>query len=186
MNKTGGERQMRKKVWITISLVLVLPAMLVMSCAKESVQSRTENTPAAAPAAVTGPAAGTGRPLQEGAQTAAQNAAAEFSSRNVHFDFASAKLSPQARQLLNAKAEYLLANPGVGFTVEGHCDERGTSAYNMALGERRAEMVRQYLSYQGISASRMNTVSYGEERPLATGQNEAAWEQNRRAQFVPN
>jgi peptidoglycan-associated lipoprotein len=71
-------------------------------------------------------------------------------------------------------------------TVEGHCDERGTDGYNKALGERRAEAVKEFLVTLGISSNRLNTISYGEERPIAMGQNEASWAKNRRAQFVIN
>ena len=85
-----------------------------------------------------------------------------------------------------SKAEYLRANLGVTVTVEGHCDERGTDAYNKALGDRRAESVKNFLVSLGISANRLNTVSYGEERPIAIGQNEASWAKNRRTQFVIN
>jgi len=71
-------------------------------------------------------------------------------------------------------------------TVEGHCDERGTDAYNIALGERRAEAVKNFLVDLGISANRLNTISYGEERPIVLGQNESSWAKNRRAQLVNN
>jgi peptidoglycan-associated lipoprotein len=71
-------------------------------------------------------------------------------------------------------------------TVEGHCDERGTEAYNIALGERRAESVKNFLVDMGISANRLKTISYGEERPIAMGQDEASWAKNRRAQFMVN
>jgi len=95
-------------------------------------------------------------------------------------------LSDQAQQILNSKADYLSTNPGVEVTVGGHCDDRGTNAYNIALGERRAESAKKYLVDLGISANRLKTISYGEERPIAIGQNEASWFQNRRAQFVIN
>ncbi len=173
---------MRRPVWTAIVSIVIAPAMLFMaSCAKETMQSQPENTPPAAEAA-RGSALGAQPEARPPA--APSDPAAVFRTQNVHFDFASATLSQPARQILNAKAEYLLANPGVAFTVEGHCDERGTSAYNMALGERRAEIVKQYLSYQGIGAERMRTISYGEERPLDSGRNEASWAQNRRAQFT--
>ncbi len=174
---------MRKNMWLALALVMILPVMfLTVSCAKETVQAQSETTPPETPPITAGQAVQP-RPQEERSSTAAQ-AAAAFSNQNVNFDFASAALSDQAREILNTKAEFLHANPGVNFTVEGHCDERGTSAYNIALGERRAEMVKQYFLYQGIRVDRMNTVSYGEERPLSEGQNEASWAINRRAQFV--
>jgi peptidoglycan-associated lipoprotein len=109
-----------------------------------------------------------------------------FVNENIHFGFDSFVLSGQAQQILNSKADYLRANTGITVTVEGHCDERGTEAYNIALGERRAESVKNFLVNLGISANRLNTISYGEERPIAMGQNEAFWAKNRRAQFVIN
>ena len=95
-------------------------------------------------------------------------------------------MSAQAQQILNSRADYLRANSGVTVTVEGHCDERGTEAYNIALGERRAKSVKNFLVDMGISANRLKTISYGEERPIAMGQDEASWAKNRRAQFMVN
>jgi len=123
--------------------------------------------------------------LQTGA-TGREAAAMAFVTENIYFAFDSATLSDQAQEILNGKAEYLRSNSGVAITVEGHCDARGTDAYNMALGERRAESVRGFLVDLGISADRLHTLSYGEERPVAMGQNEASWAKNRRAQFVIN
>jgi peptidoglycan-associated lipoprotein len=109
-----------------------------------------------------------------------------FLEENVHFAFDSFLLSDQARQVLYGKADYLRANPDIAVTVEGHCDDRGTDAYNIALGERRAESVTTFLVNQGIDTDRLDTVSYGEEQPIATEDSEASWARNRRAQFVIN
>jgi peptidoglycan-associated lipoprotein len=170
--------------WIALALVLLLT--MVLSCTQKAVQSQSQTTPPAAPQMMGG-TAGEVTPAPD-AQTltgvATDTVTAAFVQQNVHFDFDSATLSTQARQVLNTKAEYLHANPAVAVTVEGHCDDRGTSSYNMALGERRAEMVKKYLVYQGIQAHRMTTISYGEERPLDTAKTETTWALNRRAQFV--
>ncbi len=85
---------------------------------------------------------------------------------------------------LQSQAQYLMQNPGVNVTVEGHCDERGTRDYNLALGERRANAAKNYLVSLGVPSNRIRTVSYGKERPAATGSNERAWSQNRRAVTV--
>jgi peptidoglycan-associated lipoprotein len=85
--------------------------------------------------------------------------------------------------VLQANAGWLKANPNVRFTVEGHCDERGSEEYNLALGDRRANAVKEYLLSQGIAASRMSTVSYGEERPVCREATEECYAQNRRAHF---
>ena len=88
-----------------------------------------------------------------------------------------------AQAKLKQKAAWLKSNSGAMVTIEGHCDERGTNEYNLALGERRAESARAYLVDLGISASRLSTISYGEERPLDNRSNEEAWSKNRRGQF---
>ena len=131
------------------------------------------------------------RRLQEDrlrADAAAREAARTvFINENIHFAYDSSVLSDQAQQMLNSKADYLRTNPGVTVTVEGHCDERGPDTYNTVLGERRAESAKNFLvNNLGISANRLNTISYGEKRPIAMGQIEDSWAKNRRAQFVIN
>lgn len=102
----------------------------------------------------------------------------------VYFEYDSFNLKADAKSALNAAAEWLNANPSIQVQVEGHTDERGTTEYNLALGERRAGAVKDYLSMRGVSAAQLSTISYGEERPVGVGSNEQAWSQNRRAEFV--
>ncbi len=102
----------------------------------------------------------------------------------VFFDFDSSSLRPDARQITESFGAWLQARPTVITTIEGHTDERGTRAYNLALGERRASSVKRYLTTLGVASNRINTVSFGEERPAVTGSTEYAWALNRRAQFV--
>ena len=99
----------------------------------------------------------------------------------VFFDTDSSTVREDGRQTLNRQAEWLKKYGNYLITIEGHCDERGTREYNLALGERRANAARQYLIAQGIPASRLKTVSYGKERPDPVGSDEAAWSRNRRA-----
>ncbi len=99
----------------------------------------------------------------------------------VFFDTDSSTVREDGRQTLNRQAEWLKKYGNYQITIEGHCDERGTREYNLALGERRANAARQYLIAQGIPASRIKTVSYGKERPDPVGSDEAAWARNRRA-----
>ncbi len=101
----------------------------------------------------------------------------------VYFDFDSAQVNPGERSKLEVVAAYLRDNAGVGLVVEGHCDERGSNEYNLALGERRALAVRAYLVGLGVDGSRVQTKSLGEEQPVALGHDEASWSQNRRASF---
>lgn len=107
-----------------------------------------------------------------------------FLTELVLFDFDSSVLTATAQDRLKRKAEWLKANPRASVIIQGHCDERGTIEYNLALGWRRAESAKAFLVDLGISASRMTTISYGKERPFVEGHYEGAWSQNRRAHFV--
>lgn len=102
----------------------------------------------------------------------------------VFFDTDRSELKPQARSTIEALAAWMNEHPGVALTIEGHCDERGTREYNLALGERRANAVRDYLVALGVSGNRLGTISYGKERPAVPGSNDSAWAQNRRGVFV--
>lgn len=104
--------------------------------------------------------------------------------RDIFFDFDKAELSAAARAALERNAEIFQQYPQARVIIEGHCDERGTEEYNLALGDRRALATHDYLVQLGVSAAQLETISYGEERPFATGHNEAAWAQNRRAHFT--
>ncbi|OLC12208.1 MAG: peptidoglycan-associated lipoprotein [Candidatus Rokubacteria bacterium 13_1_40CM_4_69_39] len=133
----------------------------------------TPSTPAPAPA----PAATTARP-----------APAEFASipelKDIHFDFDKYDIRPDAARTLDANAAWLKSNGNQLLLIEGHCDERGTNEYNLALGERRAKSAMNYLVSQGVQASRITIISYGEERPLCTEHTETCWAQNRRDHFL--
>jgi peptidoglycan-associated lipoprotein len=102
----------------------------------------------------------------------------------VYFEFDSTELSDRARETLQRNADWLVRNPTWAVAIGGHCDERGTIEYNIALGDRRARTVRDYLGSLGVAAARMRVVSYGEERPAVPGHDETAWARNRRAEFV--
>ncbi|WP_243367155.1 peptidoglycan-associated lipoprotein Pal [Fundidesulfovibrio soli] len=104
----------------------------------------------------------------------------------IYFDLDRYDLKPESRQILTRKAEILKQYPEIKLVVEGHCDERGTAEYNLALGERRARAAADYLANLGVAASRLSIVSYGKERPLDPGHNEAAWSKNRRDEFKPS
>jgi peptidoglycan-associated lipoprotein len=104
--------------------------------------------------------------------------------QTIYFEFDQSELSAEARSILSGHAQLLRKYPGVKILIEGHCDERGTIEYNLALGARRAQVVKQYLANSGISETRLATLSYGKERPLDLGHDEGAWIKNRRAVFV--
>jgi len=101
----------------------------------------------------------------------------------IHFEFDKYRLLPEAKAVLEKNAEILKSHPDVKTVIEGHCDERGTAEYNLALGEKRALSARKYLIDLGISPERLSTISYGKERPLDPGSNEEAWSKNRRDEF---
>ncbi len=109
---------------------------------------------------------------------------AVFEDEDIHFDFDKYNIRPDAAEILKRKAEWLKAHPDVRLLIEGHCDERGTEEYNLALGERRTNSAQQFLLNLGVDVSYISTISYGEERPINPGHNEEAWAKNRRAHFV--
>lgn len=198
---------MNKKLGLHVLMaILVAGLFLTASCAKKTVVSDAtaieDQTQASADAAAAEAAAAAAarkaeqerirqQELQEEAarkkateQARTAEAKTRFLDQHILFEFDSSQLTGTARALLREKADWLKANQGHSIVIEGHCDERGTTEYNLALGERRAGAVKQYLQDLGIGSFRMTTVSYGEERPLDPGQNEAAYRKNRRAQFV--
>jgi peptidoglycan-associated lipoprotein len=104
--------------------------------------------------------------------------------KEIYFGFDSFDLNPEARAILKVNADWLKTNASVRLEVEGHCDERGTNEYNLALGAKRAQAAKDYLVTLGISTDRVSTISYGEELPVCKEQNEACWQKNRRDRFV--
>lgn len=102
----------------------------------------------------------------------------------IHFDYDKALIKAEFEPVLKGNAAWLSSHPSTNVTVEGHCDERGTNEYNIALGDRRAGAARKYLNNLGVSGNRLSTVSYGEERPMSSCHDEGCWWQNRRAEFV--
>jgi peptidoglycan-associated lipoprotein len=136
----------------------------------------TERSTRPIPAEVTpGPVTEAPRPTEAGGPIAALE--------KVHFDYDSAALRADARAILDKDIEWLKGNAAIRVQIEGHCDERGTEEYNTALGERRAQSVKDYLVKNGIDAGRLFPISYGESRPADTGHDESAWWKNRRAEF---
>lgn len=130
-----------------------------------------------------GGTAGRGLPGGGAAGVPASERAA-FENEDIYFAFDSAALSQEAQAVLRKKAAFLKAHPNVRVTIEGHCDERGTNEYNLALGEARAKAAKAFLVDLGIASERLATISYGEERPIVRGSTEEAWAKNRRAHFV--
>ena len=189
---------MTQRLFTGLTLLLVIPALLLTaSCAKRTVTSEAPVTQitddeAARLAAEKAKQEELERQraieeakLRDDAATKAQmSEKKQFINEDIYFDFDSASLSPSSVSVLRKKADYLRRNQTASIIIEGHCDDRGTSEYNLALGDRRAESAKAYLLNAGISGNRLKTISYGEERPADTGNNESAWARNRRAHFV--
>jgi peptidoglycan-associated lipoprotein len=123
-------------------------------------------------------------PLEEEKERIQEPEAKAFPEVDVLFNFDRYALTDDSREILKEKADWLEMNGDIRVLIEGHCDERGTNAYNLALGERRAAAVKRYLIQLGIDEERLSTISYGEEMPLDPSTNEAAWAINRRVHFV--
>jgi peptidoglycan-associated lipoprotein len=162
---------MERSRWISVFAIILLTGILAGcgSNARDDQADGVETGAVADDGAFTGDALGAdGRPA----------------SSRIYFDFDSARVDDNSRETLESHASYLSANPGVKVKLEGHCDERGTREYNLALGERRAKAAAKLMELLGVSKSRIDTTSYGEEKPLEEGHTEAAWSKNRRVEII--
>lgn len=182
-------------------VVLCGSMLMVGGCAKKDIVKQDEpipavaapvsppQTPKQAPAAPQPAKEETAQPLaiqgETVSMTAPAQAAPEVKSalEKIYFAFDSSTLSEQSRDTLYRNAEVIIKKSTAKYIVEGHCDERGSDEYNLALGERRAKAAYNYLLTLGVPADRLQSVSYGEERPAEQGHDETAWAQNRRAEF---
>ncbi len=131
-----------------------------------------------------GSVASTGPGAIPGAQVSPREFVESRALREIHFDYDRSDISPEAVKLLEENAKWLKSNAKTLLLIEGHADERGTSEYNLALGERRAKATRDYLVSLGIEGVRVSTISYGKERPLCNEHTDGCWAQNRRAHFL--
>jgi peptidoglycan-associated lipoprotein len=184
---------MRKNLWLALLLVLILPTLLfTVSCAKEEVAAAPEPMEEPAPPEQIEeepppPPGPTPEELQaQEMERALMAAKLDFESNAIYFEFDSAALLPMSQQLLTEKADLLMTHADISATIAGHCDERGTDAYNMALGQRRADAAKEFMVNLGVNANQLSTISYGEEQPADTSSNEDAWSKNRRAEFSIN
>ena len=113
-----------------------------------------------------------------------QSFTASSDLKDIHFKFDQYDLDDNSRAVLQKNAEFLKSNPNLHVEVQGHCDERGTNNYNIALGERRAHSTKKYLVAQGVKSRNVHVISYGEEKPFCFGSGEVCWQENRRAHFM--
>lgn len=165
---------------MTSAILLMSSAALALSaCSKKAPQDIPP------PPVDTAPPTPTPPPPPSGPTPGSQaDFIASVSSDRIYFDTDKSDVDDEDRATLRSQAEWLLRYPQKRVTVEGHCDERGTREYNIALGERRANAAKNYLAALGIDPARISTISYGKERPAATGSDEASWARNRRAVTV--
>ena len=190
---------MRKsRAWIFGAIMLAMLLALGVSCAKKQVTMETQEMAAdesqqsaedeaarreAEEARLQEQRAREARQRQEASSMSEAARKAAFEDEEIHFDFDKYVLTPQAMMILDDKAAYLREHPGVRVLIEGHCDDRGSNEYNLALGDRRANSAKNYLVKSGVAESQVTTISYGEEQPLCMQQNESCWYRNRRGHF---
>lgn len=165
---------MTKYRWFSAVVLMVVLALCITGCSRKGGGRRGDNV-----GDLTG-AEGSGLPGREGDITILSNVKYDA----VLFDYDSAQIRESERSKLDAVADYLKKNAGTGVIVEGNCDERGSAEYNLALGERRSLAARAYLVGLGVDGNNIQTKSYGEERPVNPGHDDAAWKVNRRDDFV--
>jgi len=175
---------MRKKGWRLVLIGCFIGGLVFsVSCSKKAVEQKNETY--ASTGQESDSSANAGNVVKaEVIETDSENKIMMITIEDIYFEFDRSTLTPQAKESLVGKAEWLKTHPDVRVLIEGHCDERGTNEYNLALGDRRAERVRTFLVDLGVSSLRLDTISFGEERPIDDGHNETAWAKNRRAHFA--
>jgi peptidoglycan-associated lipoprotein len=172
-----GDHTMTKLTTLLAATALVA----IAGCAKKP---PAQLPPAPAQTTDTGAGAQTGQTGDQIAPGSDADFRRSVTSNTVNFGVDQFDIDPTARAILDSQAAWLARYPNVRATIEGHCDERGTREYNLALGDKRANSAKNYLVAKGISPARLTTISYGKERPVALGSDESSWAQNRRAVTV--
>ena len=179
---------MKNKIGTTLTVLLVAASlMLTVSCQKKTVAVEDGSMSTAqegGSAVTTADTSQTGEDTIDTAAASNERTSYVVLQEDIFFEFDKATLTEPAIEILTQNGKWLRINSDVSIVIEGHCDARGTNDYNLALGDRRAESVKNFLADLGIDRTRISTISYGEERPAVLGHNEAAWAKNRRAHFL--
>jgi peptidoglycan-associated lipoprotein len=160
------------------ALIVATMAVAVVGCQKKRPETLPPGPGGPVDPGPGGPGTDTGGTAQPGSP---EHFRQNVVSDTINFDFDQYDIDARARQILDSQAQWLTQYPNTRITLEGHADERGTREYNLALGDRRANAAKNYLAARGVSPARITTISYGKERPIALGSDEASWAQNRRA-----
>jgi len=199
---TGWKYFQVKRSFFIITAIILMSGMIAAGCSKKAVKSEitgegAEGAPKVEVVApeTAKPETAEASPKEEEAVKSEEMSRAETAKKaepvvgikgveDIFFDYDRSSIREDARPALEDNASYLKANGNTRILIEGHCDERGTSEYNIALGERRAQAAKRYLTDLGIDPSKISTISYGKEKPFCEGHNEQCWQENRRAHFV--
>jgi peptidoglycan-associated lipoprotein len=173
---------MKKVMTVLVFLVFAGASLMMVSCAKKQVTTEQPAVMAPKPAPVA--PAPTPAPSVSGMEAQKlQSEIQAFEATSIYFDFDKSEIKPEARTILDKKAAWLREHSEYRVQIQGNCDERGTTEYNLALGDRRAKAAMKFLNAMGIAADRISTISYGKERPVCTEHNEGCWSKNRRDDF---
>jgi peptidoglycan-associated lipoprotein len=168
----------------TLKIAAAVALLSLAACAKDQTRPADETADTAGSGTTTSPYTGPSAGSADVTSGASSAAASLPNIRTVYFEFDSSEISGDGQTVVEGWAAYLAANANAKVRLEGHCDERGTREYNVALGERRANAVQQALTSRGVSARQISVTSYGEERPVNDGHDDAAWQQNRRVEIA--
>lgn len=182
----GKEFVMKNRVATYTALFSLLLALTLAGCAKNGVDQSEEVKAPAQQETKADTSDGTTTEQKPAAAAPAEAVATPVTvfDKKIFFDYDRFDLRPESTEVLNELIAYLKANPDLKVKIEGNCDERGTTEYNLALGERRAKSAQDFIVTQGIDPERVSTISYGKEKPADPAQNEEAWAKNRRDEFV--
>jgi len=172
---------MTNKVTALTTVFCLFLALTITGCAKKPAEQTQEVAPSQTQQGTQAPSVDQKKAEAAPAAKAAESAGFD---KKIYFDFDSYTLTPESTATLNELIAFMKSNVNLKVKIEGNCDERGTTEYNLALGERRAKAAQDYIISQGIDPARVSTVSYGKEKPADPGHDEAAWAKNRRDEFV--
>ena len=191
-----GRKIMKMTIRFMYTLIMLCAVLFILGCPKQALEPVTPEVQKPRPQTQTettkgqpdimkmeSPEAGLGAGTTKG-KAALEQARVAFENTDIFFEYDSFDLTIDAKKILAEKAGFLNSHSTIKVRIEGNCDERGTEEYNLALGERRAKAAQDYLVFLGIASERLSTVSYGEEKPVDGGHNEAAWAKNRRDHFA--